>query len=114
MNSSERKIEVFRSKIITTDNRNFSLEKQKTISNSLSLGQDQFLYVEFGRLSSAMFTSETKNIDTNILTLTGNEIVPLKDYPAIISLYDPFTLYNMKSVENDYLIHQITNGSFYV
>jgi hypothetical protein len=112
--SSERKIEVFKSRITNTDEKNYFLEKQKIITNSLSLGQDELLYVEFGRLSSAMFTSETKNIDTNILTLSGNTIIPKKDYPAIISLYDPFTLYNMKSVQNDYMIRQITNGSFYI
>lgn len=110
---SEKKIDVFLGKILNSD-WEYTLQKEKTASQQLSLWQDQFLSVEFGRLSSAMFTSPTKEIETNILTLTGNEIIPRKDYPAIISLYDPFMSYNLRSTENDYLIHQITNGSFYV
>ncbi len=61
-----------------------------------------------------MFISESRNLETNLLTLSGNTITPLKDYPTIISLYDPFMLYNMRSVNEDYMIRQITNGSFYI
>lgn len=92
----------------------FDLEKTKITSNSITLGSAETLYVEFGRLASAMLTSETKVIETNTMTLSGNTIIPLKEYSTIVSLYDPFTLYNYKSLQNDYMIRQITNGSFYI
>ena len=68
-----------------------------------------------------MFTSETKTLETNILTVseespvsTYRTITALKEYPGIISFYDPFVTYTYQSVAGDYSIQQMTNGSFYV
>ena len=43
----ERKIEVFKSKVIEAEDKNYVLEKEKIIANSLTLGPSDTLYVEF-------------------------------------------------------------------
>jgi hypothetical protein len=35
-------------------------------------------------------------------------------YPTVYSLYDPFMSYTVSSLHKDFLITQVTNGSFYV
>lgn len=109
----ERKIDIYRSKVVPDEDSNI-LEKEKIIANSITLGQNDTLYVEFGRLASAMFTDESKTLDTNIVTLSGRTIIALKEYPGIISFYDPFEVYTYQSFVGDYSIQQITNGSFYI
>ncbi len=110
----ERKIELFRSRISQAEDHSEMLEKEKVTAGSLPLASNDTLYVEFGRLASAMFISESKTIEPNILYLSGNTLIPKKDYPSIISLYDPFTLYNLRSAAGDYVIREVTNGSFYL
>ncbi len=114
VDKTERKVEVYISHIVEGEDQTSTLEKTRITGNKVSLTSTDTLYVEFWRLASAMFISETKNLETNVLTLSGNTIIPLKEYPAIISLYDPFMLYNVSSVNKDYMIRQITNGSFYI
>lgn len=67
---AERKVEVFLSKIVEKDSHTSVLEKTKISGNSITLGQSDTLYVEFGRLASAMFISETKTLETNLLSLS--------------------------------------------
>ncbi len=117
----ERKIEVFKSKVIEAEDKNYVLEKEKIIANSLTLGPADTLYVEFWRLASAMFTSESKTLETNILSVSEESpvsiyrtVTALKEYPGIISFYDPFITYTYQSVAGDYSIQQMTNGSFYI
>lgn len=117
----ERKIEVFKSKVIEAEDKNYVLEKEKIIANSLTLGPVDTLYVEFWRLASAMFTSESKTLETNILSVSEESpvsifrtVTALKEYPGIISFYDPFITYTYQSVAGDYSIQQMTNGSFYI
>ncbi len=67
---TQRKVEVFKAKILKTDSQTYTLEKDKTDESSLSLNSNELLYVDFGRLSTAMFISESKTIESNILSIS--------------------------------------------
>lgn len=71
--------------------------------------------VEFGLLASAFVLADQGGIlDFDHYSLSGKTLSFDPRYPAVFSLYDPFTLYSLASINNDFALTEITNGSFYV
>lgn len=66
--------------------------------------------LDFGRLSTAFALMKP----SSIVTLSGSDTIQYKDFQWIISLYDPFSLYNIRPLDKSYNIKQITNGSIYI
>lgn len=68
------------------------------------------LFLEFWRLSTAFVMAE----HFPMLSFSWNNSLQFEHIQGIISLYDPFSVYNLRPVDQSYQITQITNGSFYI
>lgn len=53
-------------------------------------------------------------MDFKAFSFSGTQLIFDPVYPTVFSLYDPFTSYTVASLHKDFLLTQITNGSFYV
>jgi hypothetical protein len=45
---------------------------------------------------------------------SGKTLTIDPNYASIVSMYDPFTMYSVSSLYNDFSVSQITNGSLYI
>jgi hypothetical protein len=81
----------------------------------LSLEKGSAGYIEFGKLATAFILSNQSGaVDFTAFSFSGTRLTFDPLYPTVFSLYDPFTSYTVSSLHQDFLLTQITNGSFYV
>lgn len=66
--------------------------------------------LDFGRLSTAFVMQSL----SPVITFSWGNDIKFENLQWIVSLYDPFSLYNLYPANHSYQINQITNGSFYI
>lgn len=85
------------------------------LKSPVTLAKGQAAYIEFGKLASAFALWDgSGTIAPNAYTLSGHELTIDPQYSAIFSLYDPFSVYTIRSSSRDFSLTQVTNGSFYI
>lgn len=108
-------IEYFRASVKKDENGVNFLDKQALSDVKSKLQKSEVWYIEFWRLASAFFLPNQENtLAFSWLVLSGNSLILPDQTPWIISLYDPFSSYKIRSASSDFAIEQMTNGSFYI
>lgn len=59
-------------------------------------------------------SNQSGSLDFQAFSFSGTSLTFDPQYPTVFSLYDPFVVYSVASTYRDFLITQVTNGSFYV
>jgi hypothetical protein len=92
------------------------IEKKSYLTPSpLTLDKGVAGHIEFGKLASAFILSNMSgSLDFQNFSFSGTALTFDPQYPTVFSLYDPFMVYSVSSKHQDFLITQVTNGSFYV
>lgn len=109
-------IQYYKTSIVTDEAGKKKLQKESlSDSHNASLEKWQAGYIEFGKLASAFFLSNSSwSLSFDSVSLSGQILQIDPRYSSIISLYDPFSVYTINSKNNDFSLVQVTNGSFYV
>lgn len=68
------------------------------------------LALDLGRLASA-FVTMSPSLE---IWFSWSHNIQFKNLQGIVSLYDPFSVYELNAMGKDYSIKQITNGSLYI
>lgn len=102
-----------------TPNGKQSIEKNKKTfaqaQSDIALGPSQAGFIEFGRLATAFFLQNSSGtLSFRDMNLSGTVLTIDPQYATIVSMYDLFTTYTIRSLNWDFSISQITNGSLYI
>jgi hypothetical protein len=103
-------------KIMKTELGKSFIDKKEYLGNDpLVLDKWMAGHIEFGKLASAFILSnKSGSLDFDDFVFSGATLTVNPEYPTVFSLYDPFTVYSVASLYRDFLVTQVTNGSFYI
>lgn len=112
-------VKPFKAKIKENEWSNQTIEKTaidlSQVNWTVKLETWEAGYIEFWKLATAfLMGNQSGELSFGDITLSWTALTIDPQFPSIISLYDPFTIYSIQSIYEDFTITQVTNGSLFV